>query len=135
MISTRFHIDTSPMDRLLGGLDEKVQKVSEEIAQDIVNDIKDEMRKHQSPAPRGSAPAIVSGDLIRSVKVVRRFGENNVFTKGKHFKGASIQAGGGAPHAKHLEDTTVLDRPFIIPAVKRAEKRALIKWDGLLRVR
>jgi hypothetical protein len=34
-----------------------------------------------------------------------------------------------------LEDTTILDRPFIIPAVKRAEKRALIKWDGLLRLR
>ncbi len=93
-----------------------------EIADSIIRDVRANWTP-ESPSVRGQPPAVVTGRLDRSLKNT---------SSNRDFAGRFISRMGGkyyrlieveAPYSGVLENPAGLNRPFLAPAVERAQDR------------
>lgn len=127
-VSVEIKGNTSFLDRILQRVGVNAPRVTMDIAQDIRDDIRSNWSGNFPPASRpGEPPAKRSGTLDLSVVAIA---EENL-RNGKIV--TLVQA--GAPYASHLEYDTykMAARPFMRPAIKRAQKTFAGRWKALFR--
>lgn len=119
MISTYIKLDTRGMDRVEREIGKRADSAVRALANHIVDDINSNWSGKYPPAStKGNPPAYRTEKLMKSVSINLR--EKGKFTSKVNAHAVSIFY--RAPYAKFLEDETVLNRPFLFPAVFRAEK-------------
>lgn len=117
MITAHAKLDLRPLERLNAAMESRLSAAVRNSAEWIVNDVKSHWSP-ESPSLRGNAPAKVTGTLERSARIYMR-GNGGRFTSSVDAVQAEIRF--LAPYSGVLE-TGKLDRPFLVPAVLRAEK-------------
>lgn len=122
--------DFSPMDRLNAVLPGRVQSTVFDVGEAVIADIQSHWYP-TSPSPRGSAPAVVSGELSDSIhlEATGRTGSGK-FTASENASMALIKI--DAAHGGILE-SDYLDRPFLEPALDRIAPMFPTFFERLLR--
>jgi HK97 gp10 family phage protein len=116
----------SLIDKLLKRVDKNAERIVDEAGDDVAADIRRSWST-SSPSSPGSPPAVVTGELDRSVVAIP---EHSMSTGRKRNYIRAM-----AKHASHLEYGTrkMAARPFMRPAMHRARKKYRGRFKGLLR--
>ncbi len=116
MLRATVKSDLSRMDAYERKIDRLLEPTVSEITDAIIEDIRTSWSP-ESPSPVGSPPAVVTGDLDRSIQK-----EKQGRTAGGQFaktgEAVTFVIKAGVPYSGILE--TYLDRPFFEPAFDRA---------------
>lgn len=126
-VNVDIRLDATVLQRILKRVPENAAKASLETAEDIVADIRAKWSGHFPPASApGDTPAIRSTTLDTSVFAVPQ----ESLGSGK----VQSQLTVAAPYAGDLEYGTrkMAARPFIRPALKRAEKTFGRRFKGII---
>lgn len=116
MIRMRLKADLSKVDYLERVMKERVTNVCQDIAQALVDDIKDSW-SNTSPSSPGNPPAVVTGELDSSVHAASQGrDEKGRFASSENAAVWFLQV--DAEYAAVLEYG--YDRAFVAPAVERA---------------
>lgn len=124
MPSVTVKVDFTLLDRLLKRIPENAAQITAAKAEDVVKDIRANWSSH-APSGPGKPPAVVSGQLDASIDVKKA---NN----GRRIDATILIQ---ATYASFLEYGTknMAARPFVRPAMKRAEKGFRNGWRDLFR--
>lgn len=108
--------DFTPMNRLEAALPRRLEGSVRDAGTAVINDIRSHWSP-TSPSARGSAPAVVTGELDASIHL-EPAGRDALgrFASAENAVGVLIKV--DAPHGGILE-SDYLDRPFLEPAVER----------------
>lgn len=124
MIKTYIKVDTKGLDRIDNSIERRTDSAVKDLANFVIDYVNSNWYgvappyKYPPTSMKGGAPFVRTGTLKKSVRTVYRD------TSGRFAKGANVRAvtiSYTAPYARFLEDEDVLDRPFLRPALDRAE--------------
>lgn len=121
MLQTQWYYDTTALDYILANYGAVADMAVRKTADSIIADIKQHWSE-ESPSDPYNAPAKVTGNLEKSIRLIRR-GSNGRFASILNAKYWTIRI--SADYAAALEfgyaPRHLLPRPYFQPAMKRAQ--------------
>jgi hypothetical protein len=133
MITSRVRNDFKAMNKLERGLPRRINTTLTRTLEFVKADINSSFFSGRPPSPVGSPPAIVTGELRDSAKIVPARGRDGRFTFGKVLRYETDYA-----HVLETEEYIPsqykYNRPFLAAAMSRAEKIFDITWEGVIKV-
>lgn len=123
MIYATLKQDFSGLNRIENMLPHNVEKSVRKVAQAVIADINASWSS-SSPSDNGAPPAVVSGNLRDSITDAQARDELGHFT-------AAWKISVEADYAGYLEPPGWLNRPFLLPALERAEQHLGYFFEGV----